>query len=462
MNNVATVAVRRTCKRTAVACAVALAVAAPGAWANGNSTSDEIGALKATVEALQKEVKELRALVKGQGAAASKQELDAVEEQVKSVKKDVAETKKVHSEWKDATSVVHLAGYGSVGYSDQKTGDGRFDQVQFSPIFHYQYDDLLMLESELEITTAEDGETEVELEYLALDLFANDYLTVVAGKFLSPLGQFRQNLHPSWINKMPSAPPGFGHGGAAPLSEVGLQARGGFPLGGARANYALYVGNGPEVEVEGVGGEPGADEEVHADGLVRALAEEGEAGHGEGAEPEIHAIEAEGRTSDRDGNKVWGGRFGVLPVPGLEVGVSAAAGKVGLFGSEPIPGEPDRDYTVLGADFAYQRGPLDVRGEYIEQKVGADPLSMLPDEAKFRTWYVQGAYKFLPTKWEAVVRYGDLTTPEGEGDLEQWAAGINYLFAGNVIAKLAFESNTAADGSAADEDRWLAQFAYGF
>jgi len=454
MKKVTISAMRLFNRRTALACAVAMTLAAPAAWADGAAPGSDIEALKATVEALQKEVKELRALVKGQGGAATRKELNTVKDEVKAVKKDVAETKKdvvqtkkdvaetkqdvvqtkeARAEWKNATSVVHLAGYGSVGYSDQKTGDGRFDQVQFSPIFHYEYDDLMMLESELEITTTEEGETEVDLEYLALDLFVNDNLAVVAGRFLSPLGQFRQNTHPSWVNKLPSAPPGFGHHGAAPLSEVGLEARGGFALGGTRANYAAYVGNGPEVAVEGLDGEP-----------------------------EIHAIESEGRTSDRDGHKVWGGRFGILPMSGLEVGVSAAIGKVGLFDGDPIPGEPNRDYSVMGADFSYQHGSLDVRGEYIEQKVGANAQSIVPDEAKFKTWYVQGAYKFLPSKWEAVARYGNLKAPGGEHDLEQWAGGINYLFAGNVIGKLAYESNKAEEGTVADENRWLAQFAYGF
>ena len=56
---------------------------------------------------------------------------------------------------------------------------------------------------EIEIDDA--GETETNLEYLTIDWFINDYMALIAGKFLSPIGQFRQNLHPSWINKLPSA-----------------------------------------------------------------------------------------------------------------------------------------------------------------------------------------------------------------------------------------------------------------
>ena len=97
----------------------------------------------------------------------------------------------------------------------------------------------------------------------------NDYVALVGGKFLSPIGQFRQNLHPSWINKLASAPPGFGHDGAAPTSDIGLQARGGFQIGNMFANYAVYASNGPELnstfedgefELEGIRAE-GFDED---------------------------------------------------------------------------------------------------------------------------------------------------------------------------------------------------------
>ncbi len=66
---------------------------------------------------------------------------------------------------------------------------------------------------------------------------------------------------------------------------------------------------------------------------------------------------------------------------------------------------------------------------------------------------MQGAYKFLPSKWEAVLSYGEF---DALADYqEQWAMGINYLFAGNIIAKLGYESNKNLP------ERWLAQLAYG-
>ncbi|APR68161.1 hypothetical protein CN03_15180 [Thalassolituus oleivorans] len=219
-----------------------------------------------------------------------RQQVDDLQNQVDRLENTAAE--------RNTDSSFHMAGYGSVEYADPDSGNAAFNKVLAAPIIHYNYQDWLMFETEFELSNTAEGGTELALEYAAVNLFLNDYVALVAGKFLSPIGQFRQNLHPSWINKAVSAPAGFGHGGAAPLSETGLQLRGGFPLGEMRANYAIYVGNGPTL----------------------AAAVEGQGGDYELA---IEEVETEGRTSDPDGKKSFGGRLGLLPFPGLEIGISA-------------------------------------------------------------------------------------------------------------------------------------------
>lgn len=378
-------------------------------------------ALKTQVEVLQKQLEQVQeALKQYQDEGVSKEEFAEVRSKVD----EVAETT---AEWKNADSVVHLAGYGDATYSDGPHQNGAFSGVRFNPIFHYQYKDLVMLEAELEMEIAEDGATDTNLEYAAIDLFVNDYLTLVGGRFLSPLGQFRQNFHPSWINKLPTAPPGFGHDQAAPVSETGLQARGGFPVGSASryVNYAAYVGNGPVLELDG---------------------------------SEIEAVGAEGRTSNDDGKFVYGGRIGFLPIPKLELGISGATGKVA--GED----EPDatRDYDVLGADAAYQWQNLRLRSEYIKQKVASAASSAAPESAEWQAWYAQAAYRLKPTGWEGVVRYADYDSPNDSDDQKQWALGINYLFSANAMVKLAYDFNDGNSGTAADDDDFQVQFAYGF
>lgn len=385
----------------------------------------DIEALKRKVELLEQQL----SAIKGQIAAQEKE--------TKALKTDVKAATKEQKEWTSAESVVHLAGYGSVGYTDNKNASGRFSQVQFSPIFHYQYKDLVMLESELEITNTPDGETELDLEYMALDLFLHDNATLVAGKFLSPIGQFRQNLHPGWINKMPSAPPGFGHDGAAPVSETGLQVRGGFPMGGLRANYAVYASNGPELEAVT-----------------------------EGADVELEGIHAEGRTSNVDGSLAWGGRLGLLPQPNLEVGLSMATGKAAVttFDGAEISDQPKRSYGVLGADLTWHWGAWDVRGEFVQSKIGGDSSASATasESAKWRSWYTQVAHPLYIPKIEGVVRYTNFDAPGNMADQEQWAVGLDYLFASNLVGKAAYEFNKGEPGSDANQDSLLLQLSYGF
>ena len=157
--------------------------------------------LKEQVELLQKQLSQVQNVLKEY----EKQSEDNSNE-VKELKKEISENTNVAnlqndiaaaSEWRDPNTLIHMSGYADIGYSSE--GDN-FNIGTFAPIFHYQYRDLVMLEAELELEVDSAGETELALEYLTIDLFLGDYVTFVGGKFLSPIGQFRQNLHPSWIN----------------------------------------------------------------------------------------------------------------------------------------------------------------------------------------------------------------------------------------------------------------------
>lgn len=128
-------------------------------------------------------------------------------------------------------STYHLAGYGFVDFVAPQDGDAAFSAASFNPIFHAQYDEKIFFEGELEVEVIDGGETEVNLEYATIGWLFNDHAALVAGRFLSPLGYFRQNLHPAWINRFASAPAGFDHDGAAPSADLGAQIRGGWTTG---------------------------------------------------------------------------------------------------------------------------------------------------------------------------------------------------------------------------------------
>ncbi|HED15247.1 MAG TPA: hypothetical protein ENI64_00285 [Gammaproteobacteria bacterium] len=396
-------------------------------------------ALKKQVEQMQKQLEQMQdALQKQETKVKQVEENTITRSEGKALETAVNEA----SEWKDPNTLVHMSGFASVGYVDGDNQDGSFVAGNFSPIFHFQYKDMFMLESEIEFEVLDDGETNVELEYMTIDWFVNDYVALVGGKFLSPIGQFRQNMHPSWINKMASAPPGFGHDGAAPTSETGVQARGGFPLGNMRTSYAVYAGNGPELVAEW-----------------------------DGSGFELDGIDANGKGADRDGKKVWGGRFALLPMPGLEIGVSAATGKATVTSIEDDTGtapllvnEQARDYDVLGFDGVWHYKSFVLRGEYVKSEIGNATTGNTANAAssEWKSWYTQGSYQLPGTRYEGVIRYTDFDSPSDNKDQEQWAIGLNYLFANNVIGKLTYESNDGKTGTRADDDKWYFQLAYGF
>jgi hypothetical protein len=172
-------------------------------------------------------------------------------------------------------------------------------------------------------------------------------------------------------------------------------------------------------------------------------------------------IEAEGTTSTLDGAMIWGGRYAINPIGNMEIGISAATGEI----SEELESGDGilRDYDVLGADMMYNIDAVSLKAEYIQQKIGENALSAL-EGGTWKAWYAQASYQFESVKLEPVIRYSEYQNPES--DRNQWAFGLNYLFANNLIAKIAYEVNTDEDNSAvnssANNDRFLAQFAFGF
>jgi len=349
---------------------------------------------------------------------------------IKQLREDVDALQAQEKQLEDPSmSAFQLAGYASLDFVDEENEDGTFSELKFSPLLLYTYGDIFLFEAEVEFEINDEGETETNLEYAAGTFFINDYMGLQVGKFLSPIGQFVQNQHPSWINKLPSAPVGFGHDGAAPSSNIGIALRGGLPkMGDIRSNYAVFVANAPTFGV----------------------AEDGDV-----------IIDTEAKTDVGDAAMTIGGRYAINPLGNMEIGVSLATGEV----EEELPSEETitRDYDVFGADLMYNIDALNLKAEYIQQKIGENALSTL-EGGTWKAWYAQASYQFSSVHLEPVVRYSDYQNPET--DRNQWALGLNYLFTNTLIAKVAYEFNEDKDDTAidspADNNRFLVQFAIGF
>ena len=83
------------------------------------------------------------------------------------------------------------------------------------------------------------GPVDKHVDYAQVDYIANPYLTVTAGRFLTPFGIFNERLYPVWIRFLQPDPL------ILPIRTApsdGAMFRGGFPVNTrANVNYSLYV-----------------------------------------------------------------------------------------------------------------------------------------------------------------------------------------------------------------------------
>ena len=82
------------------------------------------------------------------------------------------------------------------------------------------------------------GAIEKSVDYLQLDYIANKYVTLTAGRFLTPFGMYNERFYPNWIRALQTDPLILP---MATSSNDGFMARGGFPLSGSvNMNYSAY------------------------------------------------------------------------------------------------------------------------------------------------------------------------------------------------------------------------------
>ena len=301
-----------------------------------------------------------------------------VDESLDDLEKQVKTTKSLATTAQPGNTKFLLTGYGSAGYEDRRGKNSTFTG-SFNPIFLWHLNERVFFESELELEFDGNAAT-VNLEYANLSYLLNNYVTIKAGKFLSPFGIYADRLHAAWINKLPDAPLPFGHTGIAPFSELGVQVSGGFKLGPTKWHYALYASNGPRLNL-------GTDE------------------------PDEAGVLHFDNNTDLNNSKAVGGRIGFLPIPQLELGYSVQTGKVAA----------DRNIraTLQALDLSYVQdadwlnGTFDVRGEWVWSDVGRTTFDAggelgfgpLTFNNKRNGGYVQLAYRPSKVKQEVLKNF---------------------------------------------------------
>jgi len=275
----------------------------------------------------------------------------------------------------------------------------------------------------------QEGITETGLEYAQLDVIAADNLTLVGGKFLLPFGVFGERLHPTWINKFPTAPPIYGHHvsafGADPLlpilSDIGVMARGMLRLNRWHLDLIGFLSQGPAIE--------GSDS--------------------------IPEFTFPAGSSDINSGKMVGGRLDISLPPYVEVNVSALNGDYDSLGVLDLTA-----YNIAAS--ARYRG-VELRGEYLQTRQEIEVPTGFPTLRR-HGFYSQLSYR--RGAWEPLLRWTQVFADKLEGQQVadgawQLGLGLDYWFSPSIAIMGGYELNREG-GPEIDNDRFVAHVAFGF
>jgi hypothetical protein len=330
---------------------------------------------------------------------------------------------------------------------------GGFYFGEFTPDFLLKLNDWIFLEAEIGIGS--DGSVSAG-SFAQADFFINDWLTIIAGRFVAPIGFYNERLNNPWIVKLPGDAPG-----SAPLlwlqvlpafSMLGVQAQGSFYLGCSpiKMEYNAYVTNGLNLS-PATAGAPTSSELANLENMT-------------------------GTFSFITNEKAVGGRIGLWwPEMGLEAGFSA------MYNGDYVAGGFEDSIRLWAVDFNYHKGNWDFRAEYGMLYQEAQSFSM-PNITRYGM-YAQVAYRprdcgvrYLENL-EAVYRYGyvnfkgieptslDLTTFSTPVDVpvrrQQNEIGLNYYFYPRCVLKVAYQINDEP-GFHLHDNQFLAELDWGW
>ena len=350
-----------------------------------------------------------------------------------------------------ATHNFIVTGDAEVQYGKAATQNGTFSLADFAPIFLFRASQNVLFEAGFDVTLQNNvddngptggSSTSVDLSFAQLDYLLNDYVTVVAGDILLPLGTYSERAA-GWLNKIPDDPLARD---LVPGSGIGAQLRGAFPVGddGQAVTYAVYGVNGPSSSNLG----SGSASDLDLEGNV-------------GSDPNWH--------SDPSG----GGRIGWFLPWGLhddvELGVSGQSGEWTSSGQL---------WSAAVLDAAIHLTPyFEAKGEYINTWVEtSDQGTVNPNGL-----WVQASYKLAGLKkdfpvinnLELVGRYdnerdegifGDGQGGAGSTTVNRYTAGYVYYFTDTLLFEGDYEWLIVhgANPDGLPSSQFIFQLSYGF
>ena len=385
----------------------------------------------------QKDIRELKARV-GQ----SEQKAEAARPQA-----SASAVQPVHPVPSEAleTHNFTMVGDAEVKYEKLVGQSGGFSLADFAPIFLYRANDRILFEAGADIQLQNGGAapvnsgsgTSFSLSFATLDYLLNDYMTVVAGYMLLPLGTYSERSA-GWLNKFPDDPlprdllPGNG---------AGAQLRGAFALGeaGAMLTYAAYAANGP------------SSSDSNGLGHASALDLGGNVG-----------TTSDGTSAGLNGSLSYGGRLGLF-VP-LQAHYDLELGLSGQNGNWAHADNSSLQWSATVLDAALHVSPFfEAKGEYILTRVETDDSGTINPEG----WWIQAGFKLagfdldLPVinDLEVVGRYDTLHDGLGVNE-RRFSTGVIYYLMNTLQLEGAYEFAHSDDDSLANQV--VVQLSYGF
>ena len=422
--------------------------------ASAQVSLDDFNALKHVVEQLTNKVEKLEQIhdqdQKTHEADQKKneslqQQLGETRTAVTNVTQKTEEVARVQSSYpvvSAAANALHnftMVGDAEVQFGKTAGQHSAFVLADFAPIFLFRASDNVLFEAGFDITlqnnTDQNGNraagssTSVSLSFAQLDYLFNDYVTIVAGDMVLPLGTYSERAA-GWLNKIPDDPMARDF---LPGSGVGVQLRGAVPVGqSGQITYSVYGVNGPS-SIDGSGTSTSLD-----------------LGSNVGDTPNWHA------------NPSGGGRIGWFypwkPHYDLELGISGQTGEWSDSGN--------RRWSAAVLDAALHISPyFEVKGEYINSWVDTDNKGTI----RQRGGWVQAAYKLaglnleVPyvSNLELVGRYDTANDALGT-KTDRETAGFVYYISNTLLFEGDYEFLHSKGPNALDPNNFVFQLSYGF
>jgi hypothetical protein len=428
-------------------------------YASAQVSADDFNALKKVVEQLGETVQKLQ-LTHDQDQKtheADQKKIDSLQQQlgetrtaVTNVDQKAEAVAKVQSSYPVVSASPNaLHNFTMVGDTEVQFGKtagqhSAFVLADFAPIFLFRASDDVLFEAGFDVMLQNGSRpgggssTSVSLSFAQLDYLFNDYVTVVAGDMVLPLGTYSERAA-GWLNKIPDNP--FSRN-LLPGSGVGVQLRGAVPIGqsGQMVSYSVYGVNGPSSS---------ATNSANAGDL--------DLGGNVGDTPNWHA------------NPSAGGRLGWFypwkPHYDLELGISGQSGEWSDSGN--------RLWSAAVLDAALHISPyFEAKGEYINTWVQTDDTGTIRPHGL----WVQAGYKLaglnldlpLVNSLELVGRYDNMNDDglfgggSGTTKTDRYTMGFVYYFSSTLLLEGDYEFIHSRGPNALPPNAFMFQLSYGF